>query len=118
LRAPKVKPSSSVSLEDCVTLRTLCHEREYDEAVDDLVAENRRYADAVAGVEFNIARDARKFPMVTERSNGIADMRVGPSEPIGGLAPFAIYFTIDSADSGTLWWIERFSLRDLFLSLN
>jgi hypothetical protein len=101
-----------------VTLRTLWHEREYDEAVDDLVSQNPRYADAVAGVEWNIARDATKFPLIREHDTGVADMRVGPSEPIGGLSPLAIYFTIDTRDTGTLWAVVRLSLGDLYLSLN
>jgi hypothetical protein len=78
-----------------------------------LIAVNPRYRGAILALESFITENPTAYPLATEEQNGIAAMRIGPSEPFAELAPFSIYFTIDSQNTGTFWGITLLSVADL-----
>jgi len=96
----------------------LCHESEYAQDCDALYAENKRYREAVALLEWLIVIDPYGFPLVSEAESGIADMRVALGDPIGGLDPISIMYTIDDDKSGTLWGAKKIDLTDFLNGLS
>ena len=84
--------------------RQLAHETEYDDAVASLVRDNPRYRDVIDGIEWKISTGAETFPLSRAEENGIADIRVAPSDPVGGLDSIHVIFTIDDADNATLMY--------------
>ena len=99
------------------THRTFRHEPEYAKACDDLIAENERYRDVIAGLEWSIAQDPHAFPLASEEDTGVADMRVAPSDPIGGVDPLSLYYTIDGPHTGTFWWLRKVNLTEFLNGL-
>ncbi len=94
--------------------RTLIHEPEYANAYDKLTAEDARYHEVIAGLEWGIATHAECYPALPA-ALGVLGLHVAPSDPIGDLDPLRIFFTIDSDDEATLFFIERID-REVYLA--
>src|SRR2546421_478320 len=87
---------------------TIRQEPEFSEAADALVSENSRYEEALIALEWGVVTNAREYPLAPEFLTGVADMRVAPSDPIGGLDSIRIFFTIDQGDAFTFWLVEKY----------
>jgi hypothetical protein len=83
--------------------RTLRQELEYSVEAANL-EQLPRVGEAIAALEMAIASAAEEFDDIPNPP--IPNLKIATSNAVGEAQPLSIYFTIDSLDQATVWFIE------------
>lgn len=93
--------------------RTLCHEREYTEAVDALVAENPRYREVIDGIEWGVCQRPEEYPQIPSLPGATAHVYMAPGAPFTEIAHLRVFFLLDNDDQARMLAVEKVDPSEL-----